>query len=106
MAEQARALSEEGFAVRRAAVVSCWMCGIRLQQAQMVPDGGGACGDIRWYCSDTRACTERWTSTRRQARAAGVEAGGGDLAASRRPAPIRPVPGLPAGRAQPPAGPR
>jgi hypothetical protein len=97
MAEQARALSEEGSAVGRAAVVSCWMCGIRLQQAQMVPDGGGACGDIRWYCRDTRACTERWTSTRRQARAAGAGAGGGDLAASRRPAPIRPVPGLPAG---------
>jgi hypothetical protein len=106
MADQAREPYEEGFAVRRAAVVSCWMCGIRLPQAQMVPDGGGACGDIRWYCRDTWACTERWTSTPRQARAAGAEAGGGDLAAPRRPAPIRPVPGLPAGRAQPPAGQR
>jgi len=87
MADQARAPSEEGFAARWAAVVPCWMCGIRLQQAQMMPDGGGACGDIRWYCRDTRACTERWTSTRRQERAAEVEAEGGDLTAPRHPAP-------------------
>ena len=56
----------------RATVVSCWLCGIRGQQHQMVPDGGSGCGDIRWSCKDTRACTDRWTSARRQARAAGV----------------------------------
>ena len=106
MADQARAPYEEGFAVRRAAVVSCWLCGIHLQQEQMVPDGGHACGDIRWYCRDTWACTERWTSARRQARAAGVEAGDGDRAAPRRAAAIRPISSLPAGRAQPPAGQR
>ena len=47
-----------------ATVCSCWMCGIRLPAEQMVPDGGSACPDLRWYCRDTRACTRRWTSLR------------------------------------------
>ena len=55
---------------RRAALVSCWLCGIRLHQNQMVPDGGHACLDLRWYCKDTRACTERWTSAQPRSRAA------------------------------------
>jgi hypothetical protein len=38
------------------------MCGIRLPDEEMVADGGNACPDLRWYCRDTRACTERWTS--------------------------------------------
>lgn len=41
---------------------SCWLCGIRLSGGQMVPDGGSACPDLRWYCRDIRACTQRWTS--------------------------------------------
>ena len=45
-----------------APVRSCWMCGIRLRADQMVADGGSACLDLRWYCRDTRACTERWTA--------------------------------------------
>jgi hypothetical protein len=45
-----------------ASAKSCWMCGIRLPDAEMVADGGNACPDLRWYCQDTRACTERWTS--------------------------------------------
>jgi len=28
----------------------------------MVADGGNACADVRWFCLDTSACTERWTS--------------------------------------------
>jgi hypothetical protein len=28
----------------------------------MVPDGGRACADIRWYCKDAKSCTERWTA--------------------------------------------
>jgi hypothetical protein len=43
-------------------VRSCWMCGIRLSADQMVPDGGSACPDLRWYCRDVERCTERWTS--------------------------------------------
>ena len=58
--------SSAGLAARRAAVVSCWLCGIRLQHSLMVPDGGSACLDVRWYCQDTGACTERWTSARHQ----------------------------------------
>jgi hypothetical protein len=46
------------------------MCGIHLSADQMVADGGGACLDLRWYCQDTRACTERWTS--RSARSAAI----------------------------------
>lgn len=43
-------------------VTSCWMCGIRLSADHMMADGGSACDDVRWYCRDTRACTERWTA--------------------------------------------
>jgi len=46
----------------QATAKSCWMCGSRLPAEHMVADGGGACHDLRWYCRDTRACTERWTS--------------------------------------------
>lgn len=45
-----------------AVVRSCWMCGIRLPAEHMVADGGSACADVRWYCLDTRGCTQRWTS--------------------------------------------
>ena len=81
MADETRTPSAAGAAARRAAVVSCWLCGTSLLQHQMVPDGGRACGDIRWYCKDTRACTERWISVRRQARAARAAPGRGAVAA-------------------------
>ena len=45
-------------------VATCWMCGIRASASQMVADGGSACTDVRWYCLDVRACTERWTQRR------------------------------------------
>src|SRR5215467_3987215 len=61
---------------RRTAVVSCWLCGIRLHQNQMVPDGGNACPDLRWYCKDIQACTDRWSSAQRQERAAETAAPG------------------------------
>ena len=80
MPEQMRAPSVAGPGPG-ATVVSCWLCGIRRQQHQMVPDGGRGCGDIRWYCKDTRACTERWISARRQARAAGGASGRSAIAA-------------------------
>lgn len=51
-----------------AEIRSCWMCGIHLPGDQIVADGGSACPDLRWYCQDTWACTQRWTS--RPARAA------------------------------------
>jgi hypothetical protein len=40
----------------------CSLCGIALPIGLMVPDGGRACADIRWYCRDTMSCTERWTA--------------------------------------------
>jgi hypothetical protein len=48
--------------IRQANNESCWMCGIRLRADQMVADGGSACSDVRWYCLDTRGCTQRWTT--------------------------------------------
>ena len=90
MAHAAGASSRRNPAARPAAVVSCWLCGIALPQDQMVPDGGSACDNIRWYCQDTRACTGRWTQAQRQARAAGAAPpgsaipAGSDSGASRR----------------------
>lgn len=42
----------------------CWLCGARLAVQMMVPDGGSGCTDVRWYCRNTRVCTDRWTSQR------------------------------------------
>jgi hypothetical protein len=72
MADQIHAPFAEVSPMRRATVVSCWLCGIHLHKQQMVPDGSSVCTDIRWYCKDTQACTERWTSSRRQMQAAGA----------------------------------
>jgi hypothetical protein len=47
---------------RRPPVERCWMCGIGLPVMEMVADGNSTWGDIRWYCLDVRACTERWTT--------------------------------------------
>ena len=63
----------KGSGARRAGVVSCWMCGIRLNSSEMVPDGGDWCEDIRWYCRDAKACTQRWTTSRRVLSANGEE---------------------------------
>jgi len=43
-------------------IESCWMCGIRAGVDQLVPDGGSACPDVRWYCRDMIGCTQRWTA--------------------------------------------
>jgi hypothetical protein len=40
----------------------CSLCGIELPKGLMMPDGGRACTDIRWYCKDAKSCTERWTA--------------------------------------------
>ena len=45
-------------------VAHCAMCGIALPLGLLVPDGGQACADVRWYCKDARSCTERWTTAR------------------------------------------
>ena len=38
------------------------LCGMAFPLDLMVPDGGQACADIRWYCKDAKSCTERWTA--------------------------------------------
>ena len=45
-----------------ASSAQCALCGIVLPAGLMVPDGGQACADIRWYCQDAKSCTERWTA--------------------------------------------
>ena len=45
-------------------VAQCSNCGIALPLGLLVPDGGQACADIRWYCKDAKSCTERWTTAR------------------------------------------
>ena len=50
-------------------VAQCSMCGIALPLALMIPDGGQACVDIRWYCKDAMSCTQRWTSVNTPGRA-------------------------------------
>jgi hypothetical protein len=42
----------------------CWLCGARLAVQMMVADGGSGCPDVRWYCRNTRVCTDRWTTQR------------------------------------------
>ena len=43
-------------------VAQCSLCGIARPLGLLVPDGGQACADIRWYCKDAKSCTERWTT--------------------------------------------
>jgi hypothetical protein len=50
-------------------VAQCSMCGIALPLGLLVPDGGQACADTRWYCKDAMSCTERWTTARPPGRA-------------------------------------
>ena len=55
---------QQGGGRRALQVARCAMCGLESPLGLMVPDGGHACADLRWYCKDARACTERWTSRR------------------------------------------
>jgi hypothetical protein len=46
-------------------VAECTMCGVTRPQGLLVPDGGEACADVRWYCKDVKSCTERWIIAQR-----------------------------------------
>ena len=81
MADGYSAPAEPGIAARRSATESCWLCGAWLHKQQLMPDGGPACADVRWYCLDLRTCTERWISSRPHAVPADV-AGAKQAAAS------------------------
>jgi hypothetical protein len=66
-------------------VAECTMCGATRPLGLLVPDGGEACPDVRWYCKDVKSCTERWTTALPQQRA--------DVSQETQPAtPLRPGP--------------
>jgi hypothetical protein len=48
--------------LRQVQSAQCSLCGTSLPIGLMVPDGGQACADIRWYCKDAKSCTDRWTA--------------------------------------------
>jgi hypothetical protein len=50
-------------------VAQCSLCGIALPLGLLVPDGGQACADIRWYCKDAMSCAQRWTTANPPTRA-------------------------------------
>ena len=50
--------------VRPLEIAECSLCGITRPLGLLVPDGGPACADVRWYCKDAKSCTERWTAAR------------------------------------------
>jgi hypothetical protein len=78
----------------------CSLCGIALPIGQLVPDGGRACADIRWYCQDAQSCTERWTGN--LPRHSNIAPTPASLA----PSPVRDAPPVrrpPPGREAPPA---
>jgi len=50
-------------------VAQCSLCGVARPLGLLVPDGGQACADIRWYCKDAKSCAERWTTASRPRRA-------------------------------------
>lgn len=50
--------------VRPLEIAECSLCGITRPLGLLVPDGGSACADVRWYCKDAKSCTERWTAAR------------------------------------------
>jgi hypothetical protein len=78
-------------------VAQCSMCGIALPLALLVPDGGQACADIRWYCKDAKSCTERWTTARPPGRAP-ASAVPGTATAGAEPVPDTAPAGRPDGR--------
>ncbi len=50
-------------------VAQCSLCGIALPLGLLVPDGGQACADVRWYCKDAMSCAHRWTTASSPVRA-------------------------------------
>jgi hypothetical protein len=73
--------------LRPLAGAQCALCGITSPLGLLVPDGGQACADIRWYCKDARSCTERWTAARPPRRAHIPAVPGTAVAGAGEPAP-------------------
>jgi hypothetical protein len=87
-------------------LAQCTLCGIARPLGLLVPDGGQACADIRWYCKDAKSCTERWTTARPPRRVPTPTAPGTAIAGAGEPAPDAVLAGRPDGPPEeaPPAG--
>jgi hypothetical protein len=83
--DSAKAGQDDDRAPRPLEVAECSLCGIARPLGLLVPDGGGACADVRWYCKDVKSCTDRW-ATARPLRSAGRPAAPGDAVAEPAPA--------------------
>ena len=59
MADVTGTPSPKGPAASQAAVVSCWLCGIRLPQDQMMADGGRSPSAKLWH-SAASPCPSGW----------------------------------------------
>jgi len=57
-----RTAGQGGNNLRPLEAAQCSLCGVARPLGLLVPDGGHGCADIRWYCKDTKSCTERWTT--------------------------------------------
>jgi hypothetical protein len=75
----------------------CAMCGVTRPLGLLIPDGGQACADIRWYCKDAKSCTERWTAARQPRRAPGPAVPGTATTGAGKPAPDPALAGRPGG---------
>ena len=70
-------------------VATCSLCGLERPIGLMVPDGGDACADLRWYCKDAMSCTQRWTSRGREEPSAEAAGAGEHEPRPARPAPVK-----------------
>ena len=78
-------------------VAQCSLCGTALPLGLLVPDGGQACADIRWYCKDAKSCTQRWTTARPPGRAGTPNVPGTAVADAGQAAPDEAPAGQPGG---------
>jgi hypothetical protein len=78
-------------------VAQCTLCGVTRPLGLLVPDGGQACADIRWYCKDAKSCTERWIAALPPRSAPGTGVPGTASTGAGEPAPDRALAGRPDG---------
>jgi hypothetical protein len=76
-----------GNRLRPLEVAECSLCGVARPLGLLVPDGGGACDGVRWYCKDVKSCTGRWVAARKSAPARPPSPFGRTLAAVAPPPP-------------------
>ncbi len=87
--------AQRGGGNRAFQVATCSLCGLERPIGLMVPDGGEACDDLRWYCKDAGPCTERWTSRLGEPAADSVPARAAPAATAEHREPAEPAPAEP-----------